>query len=86
MFERMGPMSEILNVPQIFGCDVFNEATMEQWLSPEIYSAWKQCIATATPLPLSVANEIAEAMKNWATSKGATHFTHWFQPMTGITA
>ena len=79
-------MSEILNLPQIFGCDVFNEATMQQRLSAEVYSAWKQCIATATPLPLSVANEIAEAMKNWATEKGATHFTHWFQPMTGITA
>ncbi len=79
-------MSEILNVPQIFGCDVFNEATMQQRLSPEIYNAWKQCIATDTPLPLSVANEIAEVMKNWAVEKGATHFTHWFQPMTGITA
>ena len=79
-------MSEILNLPEIFGCDVFNEATMQQWLDPEVYSAWKQCIATGTPLPLSVANDIAEAMKNWATGKGATHFTHWFQPMTGITA
>jgi len=79
-------MREIINVPEIFGCDVFNEATMQQRLAPEIYSAWKQCIASATPLPLSVANQIAEAMKNWATEKGATHFTHWFQPMTGITA
>ena len=79
-------MSEILNVPEIFGSDVFNEATMQQRLSPEIYGAWKQCIANATALPLSVANEIAEAMKNWATEKGATHYTHWFQPMTGITA
>jgi glutamine synthetase len=79
-------MSEILNVPEIFGSDVFNEATMKKWLAPEIYCAWKQCISEGTPLPLSVANEIAEAMKLWATSKGATHFTHWFQPMTGITA
>ena len=79
-------MSEILNVPEIFGSDVFNEATMQQRLSPKIYSAWKQCIANATALPLSVANEIAEAMKLWATEKGATHYTHWFQPMTGITA
>jgi len=79
-------MSKILNVPEIFGSDVFNEATMQQRLSSEIYAAWKQCIASGTPLPLSVANEIAEAMKNWATEKGATHFTHWFQPMTGITA
>ena len=79
-------MSDILNVPEIFGVDVFNEATMQQWLSQEVYAAWKHCIDTATPLPLSVANEIAEAMKNWATQKGATHYTHWFQPMTGITA
>ena len=79
-------MSPILNVPAIFGSDVFNEATMKQRLSPEIYGAWKQCIQTGSSLPLDVANEIAEAMKLWATEKGATHYTHWFQPMTGITA
>ena len=79
-------MSEILNVPEIFGSDVFNEATMRQRLKPQVFDAWKHCILTATPLPLNVANEIAEAMKLWATEKGATHFTHWFQPMTGITA
>ena len=79
-------MSHIINVPEIFGSDVFNEATMVQRLSPEIYAAWKQCIRTGSPLELDVANEIADAMKNWATEKGATHFTHWFQPMTGITA
>ena len=79
-------MSPILNVPEIFGSDVFNEATMKQRLSPEVYCAWKQCIQTGSSLPLDVANEIAEAMKIWATEKGATHYTHWFQPMTGITA
>ena len=79
-------MSQILNVPEIFGSDVFNEATMKQRLAPEIYCAWKQCIDTGSALPLDVANEIAEAMKIWATEKGATHYTHWFQPMTGITA
>ncbi len=79
-------MSPILNVPEIFGSDVFNEATMKQQLSPEIYVAWKQCIETGSPLPLDVANEIAEAMKLWAIQRGATHYTHWFQPMTGITA
>ncbi|MBQ2245147.1 MAG: glutamine synthetase III, partial [Oscillospiraceae bacterium] len=76
----------MLNVPEIFGSDVFNEATMKQRLSPEVYCAWKQCIQTGSSLPLDVANEIAEAMKTWATEKGATHYTHWFQPMTGITA
>ena len=79
-------MNPTLNVPEIFGTDVFNEATMKQRLSSEIYDAWKQCIRTGCSLPLNVANEIAEAMKLWATEKGATHYTHWFQPMTGITA
>lgn len=79
-------MEHILNVPELFGADVFNEATMKQRLSPEVYLAWKNCIETGSPLQLPVANEIAEAMKLWATEKGATHYTHWFQPMTGITA
>ena len=79
-------MSHIINVPEIFGSDVFNEATMIQRLPAHIYNAWKQCIRTGSTLELDVANEIADAMKNWATEKGATHFTHWFQPMTGITA
>ena len=79
-------MSSILNIPEIFGSDVFNEATMKQRLQPETYQAWKQCIRTGSSLPLDVANDIAECMKTWATEKGATHYTHWFQPMTGITA
>ena len=79
-------MSDFINVPEIFGSDVFNEATMKQRLSPEIYRAWKECIQNSTPLNLEVANHIAEAMKVWAVEKGATHYTHWFQPMTGITA
>lgn len=79
-------MSEILNVPEIFGSDVFNEATMKQRLPGNIFHAWKNCIETGSPLPLDVANEIADAMKVWALEKGATHYTHWFQPMTGITA
>ena len=79
-------MENVINVPEIFGCDVFNESTMKTQLAPETYTVWKQCIRTGTALPLNVANEIAEAMKNWAIKKGATHYTHWFQPMTGITA
>ena len=79
-------MSEHINVPEIFGTDVFNDATMQQRLCASVYSAWRQCIRTGSPLPLEVANEIAEAMKLWAIEKGATHYTHWFQPMTGITA
>ena len=79
-------MDRILNVPEIFGSDVFNESTMQQRLSANTYNAWKQCIQNRSPLPLDIANEIAEAMKIWALEKGATHYTHWFQPMTGITA
>ncbi len=79
-------MSEILNVPEIFGSDAFSEATMRQRLPEATFAAWKHCVATGSQLPLDVANEIAEAMKVWATEKGATHYTHWFQPMTGITA
>ena len=79
-------MSEVINLPEIFGSDVFNESTMEKRLSTTTYSIWKSCIQNGTALDPSVANEIAEAMKLWAIEKGATHYTHWFQPMTGITA
>ena len=79
-------MPEILNVPELFGSDVFNEAVMKQRLPEEVYAVWKSCVSTGSQLPLKAANEIAEAMKNWAIEKGATHYTHWFQPMTGITA
>jgi len=79
-------MGSTLNVPEIFGSDVFNESVMKERLRPEIFNAWKQCIENSTALELTVANEIAEAMKDWAIEKGATHYTHWFQPMTGITA
>ena len=79
-------MAEIRNVPEIFGSDVFNEAVMKQRLPEQVYNAWEHCIQTGSTLPLDVANEIAEAMKLWALEKGATHYTHWFQPMTGITA
>ncbi len=79
-------MNEHLNVPEIFGSDVFNEATMKQRLPQNVYEAWKHCVSTGSQLSLEVANEIAEGMKLWAIEKGATHYTHWFQPMTGITA
>ena len=79
-------MNQHINIPEIFGCDVFNEATMRMHLPGHIFAAWKECINTGSALPLDVANHIAEAMKDWAVSKGATHYTHWFQPMTGVTA
>ena len=73
-------------LPELFGSMVFNEETMKERLSTASYKAWKQCITDGTTLELSTANEIAEAMKQWAIEKGATHYTHWFQPMTGVTA
>ena len=79
-------MSEHINIPEIFGSDVFNESLMKERLKPDVYAAWKHCIETGTSLALDAANEIAEAMRVWAIEKGATHYTHWFQPMTGITA
>ena len=79
-------LSEFINVPEIFGSDVFTQATMKERLAPDVYDAWKNCIACGSHLPLDVAQPIAEAMKDWAIEKGATHYTHWFQPMTGITA
>ena len=74
------------HIPDIFGIDVFTEVQMKQRLSDDAFCKWKSCILSNTPLPITTANEIAEAMKNWAVEKGATHYTHWFQPMTGITA
>ena len=73
-------------LPELFGSMVFNEETMKERLSTASYKVWKQCITDGTALELSTANEIAEAMKQWAIEKGATHYTHWFQPMTGVTA
>ena len=75
-----------MNVPEIFGIDVFNEAAMRQRLPKDTYKALKKTIADGLPLDLELANVIANAMKDWACEKGCTHYTHWFQPMTGLTA
>ena len=75
-----------VNVPELFGSMVFNEEKMQQRLPSPIYAAWQQCIQQGTSLDRSVASEIASVMKDWAIELGATHFTHWFQPMTGVTA
>ncbi len=79
-------MCETKKLPELFGSMVFNEETMKERLSSASYGAWKTSVTDGTPLDLSTANEIAEAMKQWAVEKGATHYTHWFQPMTGVTA
>ena len=77
---------KITNVPALFGQMVFGEQQMQQRLPTDIYQKWQQCLAQGTPLDRSTAGEIANAMKDWALEKGATHYTHWFQPMTGFTA
>lgn len=73
-------------MPEIFGSMVFNEAVMRERLPKETFKALKKTMDEGIPLDMSVANTIANAMKDWAVEKGATHYTHWFQPMTGITA
>ncbi|MGN0601565.1 MAG: glutamine synthetase III [Oscillospiraceae bacterium] len=75
-----------MNVPEIFGSDVFNEAVMKERLPKETYKALKKTIAEGKHLDIDVANVVANAMKDWACEKGCTHYTHWFQPMTGLTA
>ncbi|MCI6022372.1 MAG: glutamine synthetase III [Candidatus Faecivivens sp.] len=73
-------------VPEIFGSMVFNDATMRQRLPKETYKALKKTIDNGEALDISVANVVANAMKDWACEHGATHYTHWFQPLTGITS
>ncbi len=73
-------------VPEFFGCMVFNNEAMKKYLSEEVYTTLKSTIQNGEHLDISVANEVASAMKEWAMELGCTHFTHWFQPMTGITA
>ncbi len=75
-----------MDVSTIFGSMVFNETVMQERLPKEIFKSLKKTMEEGSALDLTVANSVANAMKNWAIEKGATHFTHWFQPMTGITA
>ena len=75
-----------MNVPQMFASNVFNQKVMQDLLPKETFKALKRTIDNGEPLELDVANQVAHAMKEWAISKGATHYTHWFQPLTGVTA
>ena len=74
------------NVPELFGSMVFNQKVMKERLPKETFKALKKTLDDGEPLKIDVANQVAHAMKEWAIEKGATHFTHWFQPLTGITA
>jgi len=81
--ERKG---RIMNVTEVFGSNVFNSKVMKQRLPKEIYKALMETIENGTPLRPDIADVVANAMKDWAIEKGATHYTHWFQPLTGFTA
>ena len=74
------------NVPEMFGSMVFNDKKMQERLPLTTYKALKKTVKNGEPLDISVANAVANAMKEWAVEMGCTHYTHWFQPMTGITA
>jgi len=75
-----------MNIPEMFGYNVFNDREMKKRLSTEIYDSLTNTIGQHRELDINIANEVAKAMKEWAMERGATHYTHWFQPMTGITA
>ncbi len=79
-------MSEVFNVADIFGEDVFNDSVMQERLPKKVYKDLKKMIDEGKELDLATADVIAHEMKEWAIEKGATHYTHWFQPLTGVTA
>ena len=83
LLERCNTMSK---VPELFGSLVFNDALMRERLPKDTYKALRKTMQDGKSLDPTVANVVANAMKDWAIEKGATHYTHWFQPMTGITA
>ncbi len=82
----MKKMTARTNVPELFGSMVFNQKTMKERLPKETFKALKKTLDSGEPLNIDLANQVAKAMKEWAIEKGATHFTHWFQPLTGVTA
>ena len=77
---------EIFDFKSRFAEYVFTDAEMKKRMPTKAYAEYQEAVAKNKPLPLSLANEIAKAMMEWAIEKGATHYTHWFQPLTGVTA
>ncbi len=75
-----------MNVTELFGCNVFGDEVMKNSLPKEVYKSLRKTIDAGEPLDTSIASAVAAAMKDWAVSKGATHYTHWFQPLTNLTA
>ncbi|MBQ7090951.1 MAG: glutamine synthetase III, partial [Clostridia bacterium] len=74
------------NIPEMFGSMVFNDKAMKEYLPEDVYTALNKTIENGKSLDKTIADDVANGMKEWALSKGATHYSHWFQPMTGITA
>lgn len=79
-------MSDYINVTEIFGCDVFNDSVMQERLPKKVYKELKKTIEEGKELSMEIADVVAHEMKEWAIEKGATHYSHWFQPLTGVTA
>ena len=79
-------MSTNVRVPEIYGCRVFSDEVMRERLPKDVYRSLTRTIATGGEIDASIAGAVANAMKDWAIENGATHFTHWFQPLTGVTA
>ena len=71
---------------QVYGKNVFNDEVMQAKLPKDVYKSWKKTLENGEDLDVDIANVVAHAMKEWALKHGATHYTHWFQPMTGVTA
>ena len=82
----MAEEKEYFNVADIFGENVFNDTVMQERLPKKVYQKLKQTISEGRELDLETADVVAHEMKEWAIEKGATHYTHWFQPLTGVTA
>ena len=79
-------MSEAFNIADIFGENVFNDTVMKERLPKKVYQEVRKVIDEGAELTIEVADVVANAMKDWAIERGATHYTHWFQPLTGVTA
>ncbi len=82
----MSAMCKVMSISEIYGSMVFNDAVMRQRLPKDVYMSLTNTIAIGKPIDVSIANVVANAMKDWAVEKGATHYTHWFQPLTSVTA
>ena len=86
LYTRQEGTRKMKIVDEYFGCDVFSTSAMQRYLPHAVYKQMMDVMEKGKELPKEIADVVANAMKDWAMDKGATHYTHWFQPMTGITA